>query len=112
MLVFAKLGGGWVNSNATLNLPDTVWLAVASNTLQVALDRQTRVCFGTRSPSVPVPVITTTEAVMPARSLMLSGTSSMRTITGMRCASRIYSNVGWTEGNCSNPVQPFCWAVP
>ena len=24
-LVFAKLGGGWVNSNATLNLPGTVW---------------------------------------------------------------------------------------
>ena len=41
-LVFAKLGGGWVHSNATLNLPGTVgtgpapaaagWLAVASNT--------------------------------------------------------------------------------
>ncbi len=24
-LVFAKLGGGWVHSNATLNLPGTVW---------------------------------------------------------------------------------------
>ena len=24
-LLFAKLGGGWVNSNATLNLPGTVW---------------------------------------------------------------------------------------
>ena len=24
-LVFAKLGGGWVNSNATLNLPGTIW---------------------------------------------------------------------------------------
>jgi hypothetical protein len=25
MAVFAKLGGGWVHSNATLNLPGTVW---------------------------------------------------------------------------------------
>ena len=24
-LVFAKFGGGWVQSNATLNLPGTVW---------------------------------------------------------------------------------------
>lgn len=40
--------------------------------------------------------MTTTEAVVPARSLMLSGTLSMRTITGMRCASRIHSKVGLT----------------
>ena len=56
--------------------------------------------------------MTTTEAVVPARSLMLSGTFSMRTITGMRCASRIHSKVGLTEGNSSKPVLPFCWAMP
>ena len=72
----------------------------------------TRGTGGTWSPSVLVPVMTTTEAVVPARSLMLSGTFSMRTITGMRCASRIHSKVGWTEGNCSKPVLPFCWAMP
>jgi len=53
-----------------------------------------------------------TEAVVPARSLTLSGSFSMRTITGMRCASRIHSKVGLTEGNSSKPVLPFCWAMP
>ena len=53
-LVFAKLGGGWVNSNATLNLPGTVWNGSSTSSgwlaggwhrirLQVALDRQTRI---------------------------------------------------------------------
>jgi len=36
----------------------------------------------------------------------------MRTTTGMRCASRIHSKVGLTEGNSSNPVLPFCCAIP
>ena len=67
---------------------------------------------GTRSPSVLVPVMTTTEAVVPARSLILSGTLSIRTATGMRCASRIHSKVGLTEGNSSKPVLPFCCAIP
>jgi opacity protein-like surface antigen len=30
-LVFAKLGGGWVQSNATLNLPGTVWTGSSTN---------------------------------------------------------------------------------
>jgi len=53
-LVFAKLGGGWVNSSATLNLPGAAWNGTSTNTgwlagrwhrirLQVALDRQTRI---------------------------------------------------------------------
>ena len=46
----------------------------------------TRGTGGTRPPSVLVPVMTTTEAVVPARSLTLSGTLSIRTATGMRCA--------------------------
>ena len=34
-------------------------------------------------------------------------------MTGMRCASRIHSKVGLTEGNSgSKPVLPFCWAMP
>jgi hypothetical protein len=44
----------------------------------------TRATVGTLSPSVLVPVMTTTEAVVPARSLTLSGTFSMRTMTGRR----------------------------
>src|SRR5450631_817982 len=72
----------------------------------------TRGTGGTWPPSVLVPVMTTTEAVVPARSLMLAGAFSMRTITGMRCASRIHSKVGLTEGNSSKPVLPFCWAMP
>ena len=69
----------------------------ALNALMI-IHSNTRGAGGTRSPSVLVPVMTTTEAVLPARSLMLSGAFSMRTITSMRCASWIHSKVGWTEG--------------
>src|SRR5262249_32130922 len=66
---------------------------------------------GTSTP-LPVPVRTTTDAVVPARSLTVSGTFSRCTMTGMRCASRIHSKVGLTEGNSWKPVLPFCWAIP
>jgi hypothetical protein len=66
---------------------------------------------GTRPPAVLVPAMTTTEAVVPARSLNLSE-AWMRTMTGMRCASRIHSKVGLTAGSSWKPVLPFCWAMP
>jgi hypothetical protein len=72
----------------------------------------TRGTAGTESSPLLVPVMTTTDAVVPARNLTVSGTFSRRTITGMRCASRIHSKVGLTEGNNCRPVLPFCWAIP
>ena len=38
------------------------------------------------------------------------GVSRMR--TGMRCASRIHSNVGLTDGKSCSPVLPFSRAMP
>jgi hypothetical protein len=58
---------------------------------------------GTWSPCVLAPVMTTTEAVVPAPSLMLPGTFSMRTTTGRRCASRIHSKVGLTAAHSVDP---------
>src|SRR5262249_17487918 len=66
---------------------------------------------GTARAAVLVPVMTTTEAVVPARRLTLSGAWT-RTMTGMRCASRIHSKVGLIDGSSWKPVLPFCWAMP
>src|SRR5215831_17630528 len=67
---------------------------------------------GTPEPSLLVPVMTNTDAVVPARNLTVSGTLSRYTTTGIRCASRIHSKVGLMEGNNWKPVLPFCWAIP
>src|SRR5262249_58459355 len=66
----------------------------AISRLRVALGSiihcNTRGTGGTRSATVLVPASTTTEAAVPARSLTLSGTFSMRTMTALHGASRIH----------------------
>ena len=67
-LVFAKFGGGWVHSDAALNLAGTVWNGSSTNSgwlaggwhrirLQAALDGQTRIRLSRTikldSPTVP-----------------------------------------------------------
>jgi hypothetical protein len=84
----------------------------ASRSAISSLYCNTRGTGGAESSPLLVPVMTTTDAVVPARNFTVPGTFSRRTITGMRCASRIHSKVGLTEGNNWKPVLPFCWAIP
>src|SRR6516225_6533949 len=56
--------------------------------------------------------MTSTDAVVPARNLTVSGSLSRYTTIGMRCASRIHSKVGLMEGSNWKPVLPFVCAIP